>query len=411
MPGSTVADAVVVGGGVIGLTAAWRSAQAGLSVTVIDPLPGHGASWAAAGMLAPVTEAHYGEEPLVRLNIAAAERWPTFAHELESNSGVPVGYLQHGTLVVAADASDRAAIDEVLEFQQSLGLRARRLSAPACRTLEPSLAPGIRGGVDVPGDHQVDNRQLIAALLTACRQAGVSMITDRADRVVCAPGGRAEGVELRDGGIVRTASVVIAAGCWSNQLGGLPVGTLPSVRPVKGLTLRVAGRAGIPLLRRTVRGLVHGRTCYLVPRDDGSAVVGATVEEKGFDDTVEVGAVHALLRDARTIVPGLDEYELVETTTGLRPGSPDNAPAIGWTNVAGVLVATGHYRNGILLAPLTADTVAALLTGGTAPDAVVPFGPERFLLPRVTGAACAPGTPEAPGAPGRATQPAAQGVR
>jgi glycine oxidase len=381
VPGPSGIDAVFVGGGVIGLAGAWRSARAGLSVALVDPQPGHGATWAAAGMLAPVTEAHYGEEALVRLNLTAASLWPAFARELEAGSGVPVGYLQHGTVVVAADASDRLAIDEVLAFQQSLGLDATRLSARECRALEPSLAPGLRGGVDVPGDHQVDNRQLVAALLAACRQAGVSMIAERAAAVVLSPASRAIGVELDGGTMLASGTTVVTAGCHTNQLGGLPPHSLPPVRPVKGLTLRLVAPAGVPRLRKTVRGLVHGETCYLVPRDDGSVVVGATVEERGFDRTVQVRAVYELLRDARTIVPGLDEYELVETAVGLRPGSPDNAPAIGRTAIPGLLVATGHYRNGILLAPLTAEALTGLLTGEAVADAVAPFGPERFASP------------------------------
>jgi glycine oxidase len=380
--GSTEIDAVFVGGGVIGLASAWRSARAGLSVALVDPEPGHGATWAAAGMLAPVTEAHYGEEALVRLNLTAAELWPVFASELESDSALPVGYLQHGTVVVAADASDRLAIDEVLAFQQGLGLDASRLSARECRALEPSLAPGLRGGVDVPGDHQVDNRLLVAALLVACRAAGVSLIARRAAGVVLSSGPRAVGIELDGGTTLRARSVVVTAGCHSGQLQGLPPRTLPPVRPVKGLTLRLAAPPGAPRLGRTLRGLVHGETCYLVPRDDGSVVVGATVEEKGFDCTVQAGAVYDLLRDARTIVPGLDEYELTETAVGLRPGSPDNAPAIGPTRVPGLLVATGHYRNGILLAPLTAEAVTGLLAGSGSPDVVAPFGPERFDSPK-----------------------------
>jgi glycine oxidase len=388
VPGPSHFDAVFVGGGVIGLAGAWRSAQGGLAVALVDPRPGHGATWAAAGMLAPVTEAHYGEEALVRLNVTAAGLWPAFAQELEAASGVPIGYLRHGTVVVAADGSDRLAIDEVLAFQRSLGLGATRLSARECRALEPSLAPGLRGGVDVPGDHQVDNRQLVAALLVACREAGVSLVADRATAVSLAAGPAAApspsaapvatGVELEGGTALVAGSVVVTAGCHSDQLGGLPPGTLPPVRPVKGMTLRLAAPAQVPRLQRTLRGLVHGESCYLVPRDDGSVVVGATVEEKGFDNTVQVRGLYELLRDARTVVPGLDEYELTETAVGLRPGSPDNAPSIGRTAVPGLLVATGHYRNGILLAPLTADALTGLLVGGEGTDIVAPFGPERF---------------------------------
>ena len=370
-------DAIVVGGGVIGLSIAWRAAAAGLTVTVVDPSPGRGASWAAAGMLAPVSEAHFGEEPLARLNLIAADRWPAFARTLEDASGHPIGYLPSGTILAAVDASDRRAVADVFAFQLSLGLEARRLSAAECRALEPLLAPGVRGGVEFCLDHQVDNRRLVQALMAACAAVGVTMVDDTVVAVE-ATGDRVSGVSLSRGDTLASHQVVVAAGCRSGQLGGVPPAAVPPVRPVKGLTLRLQAPEDGPALRRTVRGMVHGRDCYLVPRTDGSVVVGATVEEKGFDLVVQVGAVHDLLADARALVPALDEYGLVDTTTGLRPGSPDNAPIVGATVMSGLTVATGHYRNGILLAPVTAEAVVALLLGGAVPECLAPFGLDRF---------------------------------
>ncbi|MGO9458348.1 MAG: glycine oxidase ThiO [Acidimicrobiales bacterium] len=364
-------DAIVVGGGVIGLSSAWRASQEGLRVTVVDPSPARGASWVAAGMLAPVTEATFGEEGLTRLLVAAAERWPEFAAEL----GDDIGYHRSGTVVVAADTSDRAVVDELLDFQHSLGLCAERLTASGCRELVPALAPGVRGGAHVPGDHQVDNRRLLDALLEACRDAGVGMVEEAVGSLELGGDGAVSGVTLDDGSRLRAGSVVVAAGAHSGCLGGVPVGALPAVRPVKGHIVRLRGPE--PLIDRTVRGLVHGRPCYLVPRQDGSLVVGATAEERGFDRTVQAGAVHDLLDDARTLVPGIDELELVECRAGLRPGSADNGPFVGWTAVPGLAVATGHYRNGVLLAPLTALAVAALLAGGDVPSALSGFGPQR----------------------------------
>ncbi|MDA8148979.1 MAG: FAD-dependent oxidoreductase, partial [Actinomycetota bacterium] len=174
-------------------------------------------------------------------------------------------------------------------------------------------------------------------------------------------------------------TVVLAAGWDLASVQGLPPGTLPPVRPVKGMTLRLQARALAPRLSQTVRGLVHGIPCYLVPRHDGALVVGATSEERGTDQTVDAGAVYALLRDARSLVPGIDEYELVECATGLRPGTPDNAPVVGWSSVPGLALAAGHYRNGILLAPVTAAAVADLVAGRPLPDVMAPFGPERLL--------------------------------
>jgi len=381
-------DLVVAGGGVIGLTVAWRAAAAGLTVTVVDPDPGRGASWAAAGMLGPVGEAHFGEDALTRLNVAAAQAWPEFAAALQSATGRSVHFQSGGTLLVAADASDRAAIDDVLRYQVERGLTARRLTSSECRAAEPLLAPGIRAGVELADDHQVDNRRVVGALLDACRAARVSFVADEVDDVTSGPLG-VDGVTLRSGGRIGAGAVVLAAGCHTGRIGGLPDALRPPVRPVKGLTMRLRAPAGTPRLRRTVRGLVRGRPCYLVPRPDGTVVVGATVEEKGFDLTVQVGPVADLLDDARRLIPVVEEYELQETTTGLRPGSPDNGPIVGATGIPGLIVATGHYRNGILLAPITAAEVVRLLTGPAAPaeapegpaDAGRPFaafGPDRF---------------------------------
>jgi glycine oxidase len=218
----------------------------------------------------------------------------------------------------------------------------------------------------------------------ACRRAGVAFVEDRAVGANV-NAGRVVGVELSAGGTVAAGAVVLCAGFESGALGGVTPDALPPVRPVKGqiIRLRVPDDPGsAPRLQRTVRALVHGRSCYLVPRDDGSLVVGATVEERGVDTSVRAGPVLELLEDAREVVPGIDELELVECSAGLRPGSPDNAPIVGWTSSAGLMVATGHYRNGILQAPLTADVVASLLCGQPAPGVMAPFGPERFAPAR-----------------------------
>lgn len=371
---------LIVGGGVIGLSTAWEAAQRGLSVTVVDPAFGRGASWVAAGMLAPVTEADFGEEALVGLLVEAGQRWPDFAGRLAAASGMDPGYRSWGTLVVAADASDRAAVDRLLAFQRELGLEAQRLSASECRALVPALAPGVRGGAAMPGDHQVDNRRLVDALLVACESSGVRLVIERA-RAISASAGRATGVVLEAGAQLPAGAVVVAAGADSARIGGVPEGVLPPVRPVKGHVVRLQGRPDAPLLDRTLRGVVHGRPCYLVPRHDGGLVVGATTEERGFDRSVQAGAVHALLDDARTLVPGIDELELVECLAGLRPGSPDNCPWIGPTSMPGLAVATGHYRNGILLAPLTADAMASFLERGSVPPPLDAFPPGRPLHP------------------------------
>ncbi len=363
----------MVGGGVIGLGIAWRAALAGMAVTVVDQAPGRGASWAAAGMLAPVTEVHYGEQALLALNLAAAARWPGFAVELEEASGRPVGYRPAGTLSVARDADDNAALEDLYQFQLRCGLEVERLRSRECRQLEPGLAPSIRGGVLAAGDHQVDNRALVEALLVAGQKAGMGLVAGRAAELAT-DGDRVTGVVLAGGERLAAKTVVLAAGCWSGGLGGLAAEILPPVRPVKGQLLHLRGPADQPLCSRNVRGL----EAYVVPRSDGRVVVGATVEEQGFDTQVTAGAVHDLLRAALELLPDVAELELVETVAGLRPGSPDNAPMLGPAGPDGLVVATGHYRNGILLTPVTADTVTELLVTGQVPWLIAPFGPDRF---------------------------------
>ncbi|MQA28006.1 MAG: glycine oxidase ThiO, partial [Micromonosporaceae bacterium] len=321
----------VVGGGVVGLAIAWRCAQRGLRVTVVDPSPGSGASRVAAGMLAPVTEAHFGEEPLLRLALASHERWPAFAAELSAASGQDLGYRTDGTLLVAASEDDLREIQRLHRFYDTLGLPAEALTGRECRSLAPLLAPRIRGGMRAAGDHQVDPRRLARALHAAAARVGVHFDHRRAERLD----------ELD------AERVVLAAGVWSSQFADLPV------RPVKGQILRLrAPGGGAPGFGLTVRALAASRSVYLVPRVDGEVVVGATSEELGHDTTVTANGVHDLLRAAIDVVPDIGEYELVEASAGLRPGTPDNAPLLGLTADPRLIAATGHYRQGILLTPI-----------------------------------------------------------
>jgi glycine oxidase len=330
----------VVGGGVIGLSVAWRAARRGLSVTVVDRGPlGGGASRVAAGMLAPISEADAGEPALLRAGIASAARWPAFAEELGLDA-----YRRCGTLVVARDADEAEALERERALREQLGLRVERLRGSQARRLEPGLAPGVRAALDVPDDHAVDPRALIEALIAACGEAGVDLRPETTD-------------------VPAADHTVLATGAWA----GAPV------RPVKGQILRLRDPDGPGLLSRVIR---HERF-YLVPREDGRYVLGATMEEKGFDTTVTAGGVRELLQEAQLLVPGLDEMELEEASAGLRPGTPDNGPLIG-AREDGAILATGHHRNGILLAPLTADAVVALLCGEPLPPEAEPFSPARF---------------------------------
>ena len=347
-------DVAVVGGGVIGLAIAWRAASEGLGrVAVYDPQLAHAApaqsSWAAAGMLAPVTEVHYGEEALLALTLAARDRWAGFAAEVQAAGGIDPGYRTEGTLSVARDGDDLARFEELSVFQAKLGLEVSRLRAREARALEPALSPRVRGAFVVTGDHSVDNRALVQALRAACSAAGVDL--------------RAEAV--RDLGDLEAGTVVLAAGAASTRL-------LPQlgVRPVKGQLLHLRGE---PLLTRTIRGV----DAYLVPRSDGRLIVGATVEEKGDDVTATAGGIHELLRAAYELLPGVAELAFTEAVVGLRPETADNAPVIGrWDER--VVVATGHYRNGILLAPITADLVVDMLSSTRVPELAIPFAPGRF---------------------------------
>jgi glycine oxidase len=368
----------IVGAGVIGLSCAWRAAQAGVAVTVLDPAPASGASWVAGGMLAPVTEAWPGEEELLELGVAAVQGWPTFAAELEAAAGRPAGLRTDGTIVAATGAGDRAELDSLAGFLARLGRDVERLSGWELRRLEPALGPDVRGGLSVPGDLAVDNRVLLAALRAAAERAGVRVV-ERAVRAVLDDGGRVTGVRT-DSGDVEAETVLVAAGAHSAALHPALHGL---VRPVKGEILRIAHRAGaFPPPRRTVRALVDGRPIYAVPRDDGGLVIGATQAELGFDTEITVGGVRDLLRDAERILPGIAEYALVESAAGLRPGSPDNLPLVGTLGPHGLLVATGHHRNGMLLAPVTADAVLALLRGDPVPGPVRAADPARLSFAR-----------------------------
>ncbi|MEV4450746.1 glycine oxidase ThiO [Streptomyces mirabilis] len=373
-----VSDVLVIGGGIIGLVTAWRAAQRGFTVAVVDPEPGGGAARVAAGMLAAVTELHYGEQTLLGLNLASARRYPDFAAELTEASGQDLGYRRCGTLAVAMDADDRAHLRELHALQHRSGLESEWLSGRECRRLEPMLAPGVRGGLRVDGDHQIDPRRLAKALVTACERAGVEFHRTWAERLTVVRD-RAAGVVTTGGERLAAGQVVLAAGSLSGKLPGVPADVLPPVRPVKGQVLRLTvPKRYAPFLSRTVRAVVRGSQVYLVPRENGELVVGATSEELGWDTTVTAGGVYELLRDAHELVPGITELPLTETRAGLRPGSPDNAPLLGPTALDGLLLATGHYRNGVLLTPVTGDAMAHVLTTGELPEEARPFTPGRF---------------------------------
>ncbi|GAA1605611.1 glycine oxidase ThiO [Kribbella sancticallisti] len=378
-------DVVVVGAGLIGLATAWRLAADGIQVTVCDPTPGSQTSSVAAGMLAPVTEVEFGEDELLALNLASVAAWPAFAEELEALTGQSAGLNRTGTLSVAYDIDDAAAIRRLADYQRRLGLEVEELTGRQTRKREPLLAAGVAAGVWVPGDHSVDNRQAVATLLKAAELTGVRIIRQRVTRILTT-GTTAVGVELEDGTSLRAGQIIAAAGPWSAQLAGIPDELKVPVRPLKGEILRLrVPEAYRPALNHTVRATARGFAVYLVPRPGGELVVGATTSELGYDTRVLAGGVFALLRDARTVLPITDELELVETVAGLRPATPDNAPILGPSGLDGLLWATGHYRNGVLLTPITADVIAETVRTGVLPKLAEPFLAARFgAMPKVT---------------------------
>jgi glycine oxidase len=374
-------DVAVIGGGVIGVAIAWRCAQRGWQVTVLDPDPGRGAWHTAAGMLAPVTELHYTETPLLALNLDSLGRYPAFVADLTAETGRPVGFVETGAVAVAWDGADLRALHDLHAFATELGIEAELLTGAGLRDLEPALAPGIPGGLLARSDQHVHPRLLHAALHAACAARGVQFVESAAGLLVDKD--RVRGVRVETGAIVSARHVVLAAGCWSARVDGLPPGVAPPVRPVKGQTLRVR-LPGRPRLRHVLRATVKGSPVYVVPRADGELVIGASSEEAGFDESPRAGAVYELLRDAQSVLPELSEAVLEEVNTGLRPGSPDNAPIIGPAGIDGLIHATGHYRHGVLLTPTTADGITELIADGTVPDVLTPFAPDRFAVAEPT---------------------------
>jgi glycine oxidase len=323
-------------------------------------------------MLAPAGEASWGEESLLGLNLESLDRWPDFAGELETASGVEVGFARRGALHVALDRDEAESLRRRYDLHRQLGLDSEWLTGGECRKLEPGLATGVRGGAHVPGEASVDPRRVAAALLAALDRDGVSV--HAGTRVTSAQrSGGSWRLETAGGEAFSAAALVLTAGCWSGQIDWLPPEARPPVRPVKGEIVTLRGPE--PVCER----IVAGDRVYMVPRADGRLIVGATVEEKGFDTTVTAGGVHELLREAYRLIPEIAELELGETTAGLRPGTPDNAPLIGSSRIEGLLVATGHFRNGVLQAPLTAACVADLLAGEQPPIDLTPFSPDRFV--------------------------------
>ena len=382
-------DVAVIGGGVIGLGIAWTLAHSGRTVVVIDPDPAGGATYAAAGMLAAVSELHYLEEALLDLMLASSKLYPDFIDSLGTDRDA-TGYQRTTTLNVGADAADRQALTDLCAVQVANGLGVEPLTVREARVLEPLLSPQVSGAFLVEQDHQIDPRRLterIQFALTALAPNGQdAVIRVRARGLLHADAtdasSRVTGVALADGSSIQAAEVVVANGLWAGELDGLPEHLRLPLRPVYGDVLRLRVPEHLrPLLTCTVRGLVHGVPVYLVPRTDGTLVIGATQREDG-SGVVSAGGVYQLLRDAQVLVPAVSELELIETTARARPGTPDNAPLLGRVgcsngDIAGLIIATGFFRHGVLLTPVAAQYCLQLIEG-IADDRWRNFRPDRF---------------------------------
>ncbi len=368
----------IIGAGVCGLAIGWRLAQAGATVEVFERgQAGRGATWASAGMLAAAAEAEPGEERLLEITRWSQALWPDFARELEVASGQGLGYRDEGTLVVAPTRDDAARLRTTYDYQTGLGLALDWLSPAEARRREPFLGANLAAAVFSAADHQVDNRRLAEALRAAFLAAGGCLYEHTAVTAIETTAGRVTGLEvgLEVGARrVEADAVVLAAGAWSAELPGLPEAARPPVRPVKGQALALAMDPRAPLLSH----VLWAPGIYLVPRAGGSLIVGATVEEKGFDDRLTAGGIFALLEAAWRAVPAIEELAIEEMWVGFRPTSRDDAPILGPTPVDGLLLATGHHRNGILLAPATAEAVSRYILSGDLPAAARPFTLARF---------------------------------
>jgi glycine oxidase len=398
-------DAVFVGGGVIGLASAWRAAQAGARVLVVERAePPAGATNVAAGMLAPVGELAFGEHDLLEMTLASGALWDDFAAAVEAAGGEGTGYERCGALHVALDRDEAGELRRRHDLQRELGLEAEWLTPRRCRELEPGLATTFVGGVLAANEASVDPRRLALALASALRAAGGELRTGTEVVDGLWDGARLAGIRTaptptvltdacppyankrRDGGgdgdEVRADVVVLCNGAWAGQTAWLPEDARPPVRPVKGEVVELRPREGEP---GPAGRIIASERVYLVPRPDGRLIVGATQEERGFDTVVTAGGVHELLREAYRLLPDIAEMELAGTIAGLRPGTPDNQPIVGRGAVDGLVLATGHFRNGILLAPLTAEAVAATLAGSVPPPSIALADPARSsLVPHMT---------------------------
>ena len=373
-------EIIIIGGGVIGLGIGWQLTKSGASVTIYDSgEAGRAASWAAAGMLAPLAEAHTEEPELLKLGCESLVLYPQWVGELESDAEMSVGFRDEGTHIVGLESDDTHQLKHLYQAQQQLGLSVNWLSGGEVREIESALSPRVSAAIQCESDYQVDNRLMVTALKSAyLRNGGVLHENNPIDKIHVEDC-QVQGIETREG-FHSGDMVILSAGCWSSQIDGIPDSIRPPVRPVKGQMMALQMEDGISInsVIRTVRAR-YPTDVYLVPRTDGRLIIGATSEEMGYDTRLTVGGVFELLRGAWEVVPGVYELPILESWAGLRPGSRDNAPILGKTPIENLIYATGHYRNGILLSPITAYEISRLVLSDETSDVIKPFQLDRFL--------------------------------
>lgn len=363
-------DVVIVGGGVIGCSIALRLARSGLKVAVIERARiGREASWAAAGMLSPQTEAS-GPGPFFDLCLRSRTIYPDWAAELEDLSGLAVEYRNEGSLCISLSEDDEKLARQWSAWQLDAGLKIETVTPNDLRKLEPAVTHSATGALFVPGDHQLENRRLMVALEEALRRLGVELIEERSVDGVLIQQGRATGIS-HGSERIDAGAIVIAAGCWSSQLLG-PIGIDAETVPARGQMIAVKGG------RAPISHVLHSTSCYAIPRLDGRILIGSTVEHVGFRKAITARGVASLLTAAIEMTPELRGFEIVEAWSGLRPDTADHLPILGPGGVDNLFLATGHFRNGILLAPITAELVATSIETGRLPAAFVPFSVDRL---------------------------------
>jgi glycine oxidase len=370
---STHSDVIIIGGGIIGCSLALNLAQSGLKVSVFDQSRiGEEASWAAAGMLAPQTDASE-RSAFFDLCMSSRSIYQSFASHLQEISGIDPQYQDQGILFVTLDQDEAADLGKWCSWQTQSGLNLTQVSGDGARDLEPSVSVRATAGVVIPGDHQIDNRRLMHALATSIKRLGVDVNECAPVEQIAIREGRATGIRS-NGQTVEAGIVVMAAGCWSGDL-LKEAGMIVPVVPARGQMIALKSE-GLPFSR-----VIHGTHCYLVPRRDHRIIVGSTMEYVGFQKGITVAGIASLLLSAIDLVPALNTFEIVETWSGLRPDTTDHLPVLGPCEIDNLYLATGHFRNGILLAPITAQLIADCIITGKVSDQVRPFGADRFGKP------------------------------